>query len=280
MKIRNHKLQGHDGRLVPFVPTPNGRVPLTGGTPRFLVLHYTAGGAASGSVQWFKRPTAGASAHLVIGRDGSITQMARFDESCWHAGKSRWKDVRGLNRHSVGIEMANWGRLAQSAAGTWLSWTGAPVSPDRVVMAEHKHMPGQSAGWEVFPPVQIEATIEAAQALVAEYGIAPLDLVGHDDISPLRKVDPGPAFGMDRFRARVFGRSDDDWSDVRFEVRAGSGLNLREEPSVRSRVLKTLADRTVVNVIENAGPWWLVAEVVNHDDDVTGYVHSHWLHPL
>lgn len=280
MKIRNHKLQGADGRLVPFVSTPNGRQPIEGGRPRFVVIHYTAGGSAAHTVAWFGRPEAKASAHLVIGRDGSITQMAPFDEVCWHAGRSRWRDVRGLNAHSVGIEIANWGRLERSAAGTWLTWSGESIPSDRVMLAEHKHHPGQLTGWEVFPAVQVAAVIEATQVIVDEYGIEPIDLVGHDDIAPLRKIDPGPAFGLDRFRARVFGRAEDDWDDALFEVDARSGLNLRAEPTVSSRILKTLPDKTLVNVIQNHGTWWLIAEVVDGNDDVTGYVHSRWLRPL
>ena len=280
MKIKNHKLVGNDGRNVPFEQTPNGSGTLSGGKPRFLVIHYTAGATRSGAVNWFKNSDANASAHLVIGHDGSITQMQTFDRVCWHAGKSRWKNVKGLNSHSVGIEIANWGKLKKSASGGWLSWTGAPVSSDRVILDEHKHSPGQVFGWETYDDAQFMATVQAAQAIVKEYGISVIDVVGHDDISPIRKVDPGPAFGMDSFRAKVFGRDEDDWNDLLFKVVSNSGLNMRVGPGTEHTTIKNLPDKTVVHVIQNTGNWWLVAEVVDGDDDVTGFVHRHWLQPV
>ncbi|MEM6311253.1 MAG: N-acetylmuramoyl-L-alanine amidase [Pseudomonadota bacterium] len=279
MRVKNHKLVGADGRNVPFLQTPNGGDPLTGDKPRFLVIHYTAGGSLSGAVEWFRNPDAKASAHLNIGQDGAIVQMQTFDKICWHAGKSRWRNVKGLNSHSVGIEVVNWGLLKKSGSGGWLSHTNKPVPNDRVIMAPHKNSPGADQGWEAFEHEQYMATVAAAQALVAEYGILPGDLVGHDDISPLRKVDPGPAWDMEKFRALVFGRDQDEWDDLLYKVNSNTGLNMRSGPGTEHEIIKNLADGTVVHVIENVGNWWLVAEVVDGDDDVTGYVHRHWLQP-
>ncbi len=279
MRVTNHKLRGLDGKLVPFVRSPNTSGPSTGGEPRFLVIHYTAGNSAAGTVNYFRKPSSKVSAHLVIGQDGDITQMLKFDQVGWHAGKSRWKNVNGVNSHSVGIELSNWGKLQKSANGPWRSWTGAPVPSERVVLAEHKNSPGATYGWEVFDSPQIEACLEASRAIVEAYGMDPWDVVGHDDISPIRKIDPGPAFEMDRFKARLFGRSEDSWNDVRFRVNSLNGLNLRSSSSVEGRLIKNLANGTEVNVIENLGNWWLVAEVVENNDDTTGYAHSHWLQP-
>ncbi len=281
MKIRNHKLVGDDNRNVPFVKATTTGGALTGGKPRFLVIHYTAGASAAGAISWFSRkPKANTSAHLVIDHDGEITQMLPFDTVGWHAGESRWKNVKGLNSHSVGIEIANFGVLNQNANGDWVSWTGRSVPSSRVVLAEHKHSPGVTRGWEMFDESQFMATVAAAQAIVEEYDIQPWDVVGHDDISPIRKVDPGPAFRMDDFRALVFGRSEDEWDDILFKVRSDSGLNMRRTPDLVHAPLKNLADGTVVHVIGRSGVWWLVAEVLNGQDDVTGYVHSHWLQPV
>jgi N-acetylmuramoyl-L-alanine amidase len=263
--------------MVPFVSTTKQGGAIAGGAPRFLVIHYTAGGSASGAINTFR--TASASAHLIIDRDGEITQMVRFDEVAWHAGRSRWKGVKGLNSHSIGIEIVNWGKLRQTGSGDWVSWTGQQVPASRVITAEHKHFPGQTHGWEIFDDAQISATVEAARAIAEAYDMSPWDVVGHDDISPVRKVDPGPAFDMDAFRALVFGRAEDSWDDVLYKVRSNSGLNLRRTPDLAHDPLKNLADGTVVHLISRHGPWWLVAEVVDGNDDVTGYVHSHWLQP-
>ncbi len=277
MKISNHRLVGADNRMVPFVSTSNQGGGLSGGAPRFLVIHYTAGGTAQGAINTFR--DAPVSAHLVVDHDGAITQMVRFNEVAWHAGESGWKNVKGLNSHSVGIEIVNWGKLSQTAAGSWVSWTGQVVPDTRVVLDSHKHFPGATHGWEVFDAPQMEATIAAARAIVQEYDIQPWDVVGHDDISPIRKIDPGPAFDIDAFRAVVFGRSEDAWSDVLYKVRSDSGLNLRRTPDLAHDPIKNLADGTTVHVIEQPGTWWLVAEVLDGDDDVTGYCHSRWLQP-
>ncbi len=279
MRVDDFRLVGSDGRRVPFKSTPNQGGKLSGGKPRFLVIHYTAGSTASGAISWFRNRAASASAHLVIDHDGTATQMVRFDEVAWHAGKSRWRNVRGLNSHSVGIEVVNWGKLRRSATGGFTSAWGHAIPDERVVLEEHRHFPGTVHGWEIFDDAQIEATILTARAIVEAYDIKPWDLVGHDDISPLRKVDPGPAFDMDWFRARVFGRAEDEWDDILFKVRSSSGLNMRIEPTVGGTLIKNLPDNTVVHLIEKTGNWWLVAEVVNGNDDVTGYVHSHWLQP-
>ncbi len=279
MRIDNDRLVGNDNRKVQFKKAGTSGGGLTGGKPRFLVIHYTANGSAGGAVNWFTRSDANTSAHLVIGHDGAITQLLNFDTVGWHAGKSEWKNVKGLNSHSVGIEVVNWGILSKSSAGSWVSWTGTPIPDQRVILASHRHRPGQSDGWEVFDEVQFMATVDAARAIVEEYGIGPSDVVGHDDISPGRKVDPGPAFDMDRFRALVFGRSEDDWNDLAYKVRSNSGLNLRKGPSVDHEVIKLLDDGAEVHAIEQTGKWWLVAEVVSGKEDQTGYVHSHWLRP-
>ena len=280
MQISDHRLVGDNGEPVPFIGSPNVGGKLSGGKPRFLVIHFTAGATASGAVNWFKDPANSTSAHLVIGHDGEITQMVPFDTVGHHAGESRWKGVRGCNSHSVGIEIANWGKLERSGAGGWMSWTGKPVPAERVVLAEHRHSPGVQFGWETFDEAQYFAAVKAAQAIVAAYGLAPWDVVGHDDISPLRKVDPGPAFNMDRFRSLVFGRAEDDWDDLRFKVRSDTGLNLRIEPAVGGKLIRTLPDGTTVHVIEKTGLWWLVCEVVEGTDDRTGFVHSHFLEPV
>ena len=94
MKIVNHRLMNDDGTPCPFVESPN-----IGGEVQhnFLVMHYTAGRSAQESIGWLASPQAKASAHVVIGRDGSITQLVKFDRVAWHAGVRRKKEGSGLN---------------------------------------------------------------------------------------------------------------------------------------------------------------------------------------
>lgn len=282
MKVVDHKLVADAGDpAIRFDASPNTGGTVRGGKPQFLVLHYTAGGTGAGAVRVFKDATPGSrvSAHLVIDHDGSITQMVPFDTVAFHAGASRWRGKTGLNAWSVGIEIANWGQLQRDANGTWRSWTGAEIPAERVMMAEHKNSPGRAHGWEIFDEAQIEATVAAARAIVSAYGMDEWDMIGHDDISPFRKIDPGPALAVDIVRARVFGEEMAGPDGSVFKVDSDTGLNLRTGPSLDAEKIKNLANGTPVRVIERAGPWWLVAEIRNKQDDTTGYAHSRWLMP-
>lgn len=279
MKVRNHKLVGGDGTPLPFQRTPNRSGKLDGGAPRFVVIHYTAGASAQSSVSWLCNPDAKASAHLVIGRDGAVTQLGGFDEKLWHAGASSWKGLNGLNGYSVGIELANWG-LLKGRPGAWLTPTGRPVPDEQVLVAPHRRAPDEIRGWEVYPEAQLDACEAAVRAICAAYGLGPEAVIGHDDISWPRKTDPGPAFPMTRLRDRIEGRSTDEPAPpLRFAVSADSGLNLRSGPGLEHGAIKLLPKGAVVAPVETAGTWWLVSEVVGGVEDTTGWVHSRWLEP-
>lgn len=119
MRVRNHRLVD-EVHNIDFIASSNigGRI-----EPRYLVIHYTAGTSAVGCIDWFSNPSSKASAHLVIARDGAITQMGPFNRLAQHAGKSEWGNPDGLNRHSIGIELDNAGQL-MLGGGQWVS----PVS--------------------------------------------------------------------------------------------------------------------------------------------------------
>jgi len=107
MKIKNHLLEG-DGIVQKNTPNKGGKI-----EPKYLIFHYTAGRSAESSINWLCNKKAKASAHLVVGRDGSITQLAPFNVKTWHAGKSHWAGLTGLNSHSIGIELDNAGELSK-----------------------------------------------------------------------------------------------------------------------------------------------------------------------
>jgi N-acetylmuramoyl-L-alanine amidase len=279
MHVSDHRLLSDDGAAVAFVPTPNKGGTLRDGRPKFIVMHFTASGSARGSIDWFRNPRAKASAHLVIGPDGAVTQMAELNAKTWHAGRSGWKGIAGLNDHSVGIELVNWGGL-QGAPGAWRSWTGVPVDDARVIQAAHRNSPGQVRGWEIFDAAQIDAAAGAVAAIAGAYGIGPAAVIGHDDISPGRKTDPGPAWDMESFRALAFGHAEDGAERELYEVSAGSGLNMRSGAGVGAPRIGLLPRATRVSVVERDGPWWLVARIENGQPDTTGWVHSNWLAEL
>lgn len=277
MKIRNHRLTLDDDSLLPYVASPHVGVNIA---PRYLVIHYTGGGSAAGTIAWFQHPSSRVSAHLVIARDGRITQMVPFNREAWHAGQSRWGNLSGLNFHSIGIELDNAGCLVRSG-GKWTSPLSRRSYPDgEVTVAIHKNDPPGCAasGWHAYSPAQIEATLECGLALVQHYGLA--DVLGHDDIAPGRKRDPGPDFPMESLRARLLGRGDDHperyRTTARLFVRTGAGADFAALPGT------PLPVGTEVEVLAKHGLWWQVdvAGEINGVMDIVGWCHSKHLAPI
>jgi N-acetylmuramoyl-L-alanine amidase len=201
MKVINHLLFDDQGIQTDFQKSPNQSV---GISQLYLIIHYTAGLTLDSAVSWFLNPAAQASAHLVIGRDGLIVQMVAFNRRAWHAGTSKWGELEGLNKYSIGIELVNAGKLRKRADGKWIDWSSNLIPDDEVTLATHKHEHTE-AGWHEYTKEQIGAVLNAAGALHSAYKFA--DIRGHDDISPDRKVDPGPLFPMSSFRSKVLGRT-------------------------------------------------------------------------
>lgn len=156
---------------------------------RFLVIHFTSGASAQSSINFWKTTAAkGASAHIVIDRNGTVYQCRPFNVTAGHAGVSQWQGFKGLNACSIGIELANAGDDVALAAR---------YSKFEPVTAKHKNG-SKPQKWEVYPPEQLAACEEVAKALVARYKLD--DVIGHEDIAPDRKNDPGPAFPMAALR--------------------------------------------------------------------------------
>ncbi len=276
--IRNHHLW-RDGRSVEAVKARYDSGPFAR-TPKILVVHFTGGSSGRSSAEWFRAPdnTAKSSAHLVIDRDGSVIQCVDFDTAANHAGRSSWRDLSGLNQHAFGIELANWGDLYPYADG-WYSEAGVRIA--NPFMGVHKngnpHGGAQPIGWEPYPEIQFAALVEIVQRLVATYGID--EIVGHDDVAPTRKWDPGPAFNMARLRYEVFGDRAGD-GDVTRTVMPVSGLNLRRGPGTAFDTIRLLPQGTVVRPLEQNGLWLSVSVLDAAGEPVdTGWVHGAYLSP-
>jgi N-acetylmuramoyl-L-alanine amidase len=274
MKISNHRLIADDGNPVRYAETPN-----KGGamTPEYLVMHYTAGSSAEGSVAWMCNPAAKAAAHLVIGRDGGITQLAPFNRVTWHAGQSQWAGRSGLNNFSIGIELDNAGKL-ESAGSRWISTASKRAyADDDVLVANHKQDRPSTppSGWHEYTEVQIAAASEIGLLLMRKYALK--DVLGHEDIAPGRKSDPGPAFPLASFRARLLGRADD--AAEHYVTRAA--LNMRAGPGTEFAALpgSPLPAGTHVAVLELQGVWWRVdvLDTVGGVMDLVGWCHSRFL---
>lgn len=269
MKIVNARLCNDDGSHFDFRESPNKSGTLK---PQYLVMHYTAGRSAASSINWLTNSDAKASAHLVIGRDGSITQLVPFNKKAWHAGTSRWEGFSGLNSHSIGIEMDNAGILTRQGS-KWKAWFGGDYGDDDVLEATHKNET-RSRGWHTYTEPQIESALKVGQLLVKHYKLK--DVVGHDDIAPGRKQDPGPAFPMESFRASVVGRRDEEPA----VFRTITHLNIRSGPAQTFEKLKdsALLPDTRLNLVRRDREWCLV-EILDADGmaELSGWVHGDYI---
>jgi N-acetylmuramoyl-L-alanine amidase len=199
-----------DGRLwigdtpAMFVASPNigGRM-----EPTTIVEHDTAGATAASSIAWLTDPKAAASAHFVIARDGRITQLVPTDRVAWHCGKAAWRGRTNVNGFSVGIELDNPGRLVGTADRA-VSWFGRAYTP-----ADGDIVAAEGAHWLAYTDAQMASHDALVAALVAAHPI--VEIIGHRDISPGRKVDPTPLFPWEAVRACLGERAPADTDAVR-----------------------------------------------------------------
>jgi N-acetylmuramoyl-L-alanine amidase len=200
MRIRNHLLIAEAAdEVISFRKSPNQSSQMF---PIYLIIHYTAGPTLDGAVNWFLNPEAQASAHFVIGRDGQIVQMVALNMKAWHAGKSSWGNLEGMNTYSIGVEFVNAGKLRKRPDGRWVNWANSVIPEDEVTVATHKNETTE-AGWHEYTESQINTAIKVGSLLNGTYHFA--DVLGHEDVSPGRKVDPGPLFPLNSFRSIVLG---------------------------------------------------------------------------
>ncbi|MEY2560052.1 MAG: N-acetylmuramoyl-L-alanine amidase [Verrucomicrobiota bacterium] len=162
---------------------------------RALVIHFTGGATGSSSIDAMRER--GLSAHLMVERDGSVTQCRPFNGVALHAGVSRWVDpntgtqYNGLNTCSIGIEIANAGNDPDA-----LRW--ARKQPGFASIRAIHRNGDKDFEWEEYPEAQLTAVFEISKLLVENYKLD--DVTGHDCIAPERKEDPGPAFPMEDLR--------------------------------------------------------------------------------
>lgn len=131
-----------------------------------LVLHYTGMETGQAALGRMTDPAAEVSAHYMIWEDGGIAQLVGEDKRAWHAGVSNWQGDGDLNSRSIGIEIVNGGHDWPLSDGT--------LPP--------------------FPKAQIDAVIELCQGILTRWDVPQNRIVGHSDIAPLRKDDPGEHF--------------------------------------------------------------------------------------
>lgn len=178
---------------------------------------------------------------------------------------------------STGIPL----ELSWTMQGSWTSTvmsgargSGAFTLKNEIMLATHK-FDTRERGWHSYTEKQIASAVAAAQAIATHYGL--IDVLGHDDIAPNRKRDPGPAFPMESFEAIVLGRNTDSLpSQITTTV-----LNIREGPGTNFTKLDAhspLKKGTRLQPIRREGSWYFV-EVIGDDGlpECTGWVHGDYI---
>ena len=128
---------------------------------QILVFHYTGMQSERESIKRLSNPNSKVSSHYLINRRGKIFSLVQNRHVAWHAGKSCWGRHKNLNKNSIGIELVN---------------------------------KGHQFGYTSFKKKQISSLINLCEKLIKKYKINKKNIVGHSDIAPLRKIDPGEKF--------------------------------------------------------------------------------------
>ena len=126
-----------------------------------IVLHYTGMQDAESALARLRDPAAKVSSHYLVAEDGTVLRLVDEAKRAWHAGRSHWREWDGVNDVSVGIEIVN---------------------------------PGHDWGYRPFPDEQIDAVIRLVSQIKDRYRITRGNVVGHSDVAPARKRDPGELF--------------------------------------------------------------------------------------
>ena len=125
------------------------------------VLHYTGMESGEAALERLRDPEAGVSCHYLIMEDGQVVRMVPEEKRAWHAGRSWWRGIRNVNGASIGIEIVN---------------------------------PGHEYGYRPFSREQMESLVPLLAGIVRRHQIPRTNVVGHSDVAPARKQDPGELF--------------------------------------------------------------------------------------
>lgn len=145
--------------------SPNVNDRPSGACINMVILHYTGMKTGKAALERLCDPDAEVSAHYLIDEDGTTYQMVAESRRAWHAGLSHWSGAADINNCSIGIEIVN---------------------------------PGHEFGYRAFPETQMTAVEELLAEIIARHRVVPARVVGHSDIAPSRKQDPGELFDWKR----------------------------------------------------------------------------------
>jgi len=137
-----------------------------------IIIHYTGMQSERESLYRLTNPRSKVSSHFLINQKGKIFRLVKDKNIAWHAGKSCWGKFKNLNKNSIGIELAN---------------------------------KGHQFGYTSFKKKQILSLIKVCKILIKKYKIKKKNIVGHSDIAPLRKIDPGEKFPWKMLSSKKIG---------------------------------------------------------------------------
>ncbi len=154
-------------------PSPNYTARRDEAAVDILLLHYTGMISREHALVRLCDRQAAVSAHYLIDTDGLVYRLVAEEQRAWHAGVSYWGGVRDINSHAIGIELVN---------------------------------PGHALGYRPFPPAQMTALAGLAADILARHqAITPDRVLGHSDVAPARKTDPGEKFNWQWLAERGIG---------------------------------------------------------------------------
>lgn len=155
-----------------------------------IILHYTDMPTTDEALAWLCHPTSQVSSHYLIDEAGKTYQLVEDEKRAWHAGESFWQGCKDINSCSLGIELSN---------------------------------PGHSHGYQAFPEAQIEALLQLCEQLRARWDIPKNRILGHSDIAPRRKQDPGHLFPWEKLAREGLGL----WPSAPYPVIASNDSSLK-----------------------------------------------------
>lgn len=159
-----------------------------------LLLHYTGMKSGQDAIDRLRDPDAKVSAHYVVDEDGTVYQLVDEDRRAWHAGVSFWRGAEQINDRCIGIEIVN---------------------------------PGHEWGYREFPALQMAAVCDLCLSILSRHPIPPRNVIGHSDVAPDRKEDPGEKFDWPGLADNGVGLWPKDVPDL------GTGGVLADETAMR-----------------------------------------------
>ncbi|MEY4880478.1 MAG: hypothetical protein RJB62_1947 [Pseudomonadota bacterium] len=171
--------------MIDAISCPSPNYDLRPGPADILLIHYTGMQTGAAAVARLCDPDARVSSHYTVDEDGTIYRHVAEEHRAWHAGVSYWAGATDINARAIGIEIVN---------------------------------PGHEFGYRPFPEMQIDAVIALSKDILSRHPIPPERVIGHSDVAPARKADPGELFPWKRLASEGIGL----WSEARDLVLPGS----------------------------------------------------------